>query len=488
MQSPNLELWKSVCDATKAPICVFDTEYRLIGFNQAHDDDFFRIYNYRQKLGDCFPDLFSPDQAPIMRGFMARALAGESFYVSEAFGDPDIVKPYWDIFYTPLRNTSGEIIGAFHYAQDISERLRAQALLARAEAELLEAQRREAEALRREVAAHRETLAELTEIKRSLEDRVQAQVAEIRHATDRFKVALDGTDVLMFEMDEDLTFTWAQNIGEELEDAYNGSIVGLNDRTQVQSSAESLAMKEQVLATGARSQGVTTHELPDGSALYYQINMAPTTLANGRKGVVGVATNITRVKEHEKHLETVMRELTHRSKNLLAVVQSIAVQTARSATSVPHFNDTFSARLMALANAHDLIANGQWHGAAVTDLAQRQLLHLISSYPDRIRLSGPPVILEPEVAQYVGLALHELGTNAVKYGALACDDGVITVNWSCQDKRFELEWCETGSIPAPKETPRRGFGRMLLEAVVPKAAKGFAELTFDPGLRWRLRA
>ena len=414
----------------------------------------------------------------------ARALSGETVRVNEAYSPDGQDRIYWDVRYTPLHNSVGRLIGGVHRAIDISDKIKR---APHSRYDPSSAQIQEADALRVEVAAHRSTLIQLTAIKQELEDKVERQLKALNHSNERFKIALRGTGVLVFEQDAELTFTWTENIDPAIEAANGGSLVGLNDYSDVKSSAESLALKEQVLASGESVQAYTEHKVGD-QTLHFQVSMSPTKLEDGRRGLVGAATNITALKEHERHLETVMRELTHRSKNLLAVVQSIAVQTARSAGSVPDFNATFGPRLMALANAHDLIAHGQWHGASIFDLAKRQLLHLITSYPGRIRMSGPPVILEPEVAQYVGLALHELGTNAVKYGALACDDGVVTVKWSYEYKHLKLEWCETGSIPAPKGEPRKGFGRMLLETVVPKAAKGFAELTFSPGLCWRLSA
>lgn len=138
------DLWRNIVQAGQSPICAFDTEFRLTAFNQAHSDEFYRIYAYRVKVGDVFPDLFHPEQAPVMRALMARALSGESFSVVEEFGDPDIIRPYWEIIYTPLRNGRGEIIGAFHHAQDITARLRAQSELAVAQEALRQSQKLEA--------------------------------------------------------------------------------------------------------------------------------------------------------------------------------------------------------------------------------------------------------------------------------------------------------------------------------------------------------
>ena len=143
-RTAELRLSRDILQSSAAPICAFDTVYRLIAFNQAHSDEFFRIFGHRVQLGEVFPDLFPVDQAPVMRGFMARALQGEVFTVTEEFGDPDLAKPYWEVSYSPLRDASGQIIGAFHYAKDISERLRAEAELARTQDALRQSQKMEA--------------------------------------------------------------------------------------------------------------------------------------------------------------------------------------------------------------------------------------------------------------------------------------------------------------------------------------------------------
>jgi signal transduction histidine kinase len=147
-------LWEIIGQSGASPICAFDKDCRLIAFNKAHSDEFFRIYEYRVRIGDVFPDLFLPDQAPVIRAFMERALAGEIFNVVEEFGDPTIVRPYWEIAYAPLRNAAGDIIGAFHHAQDISARLRAEAELRAAHEALQQSQKMEAVGQLTEGIAH----------------------------------------------------------------------------------------------------------------------------------------------------------------------------------------------------------------------------------------------------------------------------------------------------------------------------------------------
>ncbi len=139
-----LLLHENIIQSHRSPVCAFDLDFRLIAFNRAHSDEFFRIFGHRVQLGEVFPDLFTAEQAPVMRSFMARALAGESYTVVEEFGDPDLAKPYWEVSYYPLRDAEGRIMGAFHHANDISARLRAQSELETAQAALRQSQKMEA--------------------------------------------------------------------------------------------------------------------------------------------------------------------------------------------------------------------------------------------------------------------------------------------------------------------------------------------------------
>jgi PAS domain S-box-containing protein len=144
VRTAELRRYHDIVDATAAPICAFDTDFRLIAFNRAHNDEFRRVNGFDTKIGDVFPDLFIPEQVEVIRALMSRALSGESFTVVEEFGRPELGTPCWEITYTPLRDEHGKVIGAFHHAIDISARLRAQAELERAQEALRQSQKMEA--------------------------------------------------------------------------------------------------------------------------------------------------------------------------------------------------------------------------------------------------------------------------------------------------------------------------------------------------------
>lgn len=186
------------------------------------------------------------------------------------------------------------------------------------------------------------------------------------------------------------------------------------------------------------------------------------------------------------------REAVHRSGNLLAVVSSLANQTARGAERTEDFLDAFLARLSALAGAtRSITEEGDQSSLDIDRLIAGRLAPLKEAYGERVAHEGPGFAVSPEAAQQISLALHELATNTQKYG-LGADDAVrVTVSWRTEDGRFELVWRESGAAPAaPRETgPPEGFGVKLLTRVIPAILKGEAVRTHEKGeLVYRLTA
>jgi PAS domain S-box-containing protein len=139
-----LRLHENIVQSDRSPICAFDMDFRLIAFNQAHNDEFRRVNGFDTRLGDVFPDLFIPEQQAAMRALMGRALSGDRFTQVAAFGRPQFGTPHWEITYTPLRDETGQIIGAFHHARDVTDRLMAEAELQSAQEALRQSQKMEA--------------------------------------------------------------------------------------------------------------------------------------------------------------------------------------------------------------------------------------------------------------------------------------------------------------------------------------------------------
>jgi two-component sensor histidine kinase len=192
---------------------------------------------------------------------------------------------------------------------------------------------------------------------------------------------------------------------------------------------------------------------------------------------------VTERKEGEAHLRLLLRELTHRSKNLLAVIQAMARQTARHAGSIDGFLNQFGARLQALAASHDLLVRESWYGASLGELIRSQLGGYLDGSSDQVSIEGPALALKPEAAQNLGLALHELAVNAAKYGALSVPNGRVSITWSQRDGRddgsIDLDWKERAG-PKVKTRRKKGFGSMVIERNLVRALDAEVNLEFDP--------
>jgi PAS domain S-box-containing protein len=202
--------------------------------------------------------------------------------------------------------------------------------------------------------------------------------------------------------------------------------------------------------------------------------------------IVGVVEDISGRKAEEDQRRTLMSELDHRVKNVLATVQALAAQTAKRTTSLDNFLQTFSGRLKSMASANELLTAARWRGASIAHLAAAELGALA---PGQTRWEGPEVFLTPRAANALSLALHELATNAMKYGALTTEVGRVEVRWSQPSGGgFELTWTESGgpSVPQPAH---QGFGATLLGQVTGRELNGETTVEYRPaGVRVRLRA
>jgi len=189
----------------------------------------------------------------------------------------------------------------------------------------------------------------------------------------------------------------------------------------------------------------------------------------------------------EAHQKLLLDELNHRVKNTLATVQSIAAQTLRLAPELPTFKRAFEARLIALSEAHNLLARGNWRGVDLQDLVHRELAPHGAEQNELIKVSGHSVWLAPKPAVAIGMALHELATNAARHGSLSAPGGRLEVSWTVtfadSERRLKLLWQESGGPPVI-EPARRGFGSTLIERGLKHDLRGEAKLYFEPaGLR-----
>lgn len=238
----------------------------------------------------------------------------------------------------------------------------------------------------------------------------------------------------------------------------------------------------EVRRSGSAAKADICRQRKDGALVHAILCLAPLTGPTGElAGYAAVAHDITERKTAEETQRLLLGELNHRVKNTLATVQSIANQTLRRAETPAAFATAFSGRIQALARAHDVLTASTWQGADLATLVREQLL-IGAAHESRCSCSGPQTTLEAQPALVLALMLHELGTNARKYGALSTPLGRVVVKWA-QDRSvtpplMRLSWQEVGGPPV-NPPRRRGFGSLLIEQSI-RTCGGAAEIRFEP--------
>jgi PAS domain S-box-containing protein len=340
-----------------------------------------------------------------------------------------------------------------------------------------------------EVAAHQATLRELEDARARLEQRFGETSDELAVSVERFELALGGSGVTAFEQDSNLVYRWCFNSGPGETDE---AVVGRTDADlHAPESARALeALKREVLEAGTPR----TAELPierDGQTYWFRLALRPTVRAKGEQVLFCAATDITPLKDQEARLRLVLRELTHRSKNLMGVVQSIARQTAKSMGLPREFSERLGERLRSLGTAQDLLVDSDWQGATLGGIVDAQLAHFTPEIRARIAVTDSGVRLSPSLAQYLALAVHELSTNSLKYGALSTERGTASIESAANgDEGLKIVWREQGG-PGPELDAKAGagFGRLLLERLIPQSVGGQASWLATGGdVEWVLTA
>ncbi len=226
----------------------------------------------------------------------------------------------------------------------------------------------------------------------------------------------------------------------------------------------------------------------DGSEFPVDIMLSPIEI-DERRVTLAVVRDITERKRAEAHLQLLMREVNHRAKNILSVVQAIAQRTL--ASSSQEFISRFSERIQGLSASNDLLVRNQWQNVPLAELVRSQLAHFADLLESRIAVRGPDLRITAAAAQVIGMALHELATNAGKYGALSTDTGHVDVVWRLEradagGRRFLMEWSENGG-PTVVAPTRRGFGWSVLCQLTKESLGADVILEYAPtGVVWRL--
>jgi PAS domain S-box-containing protein len=229
--------------------------------------------------------------------------------------------------------------------------------------------------------------------------------------------------------------------------------------------------------------GELTHTTRDGRDIVVESRIVPVSY-EGETFALETNRDITERKQHEEKEHLIMREMNHRAKNMLGLVQAIARQTVTR--NPEEFIERFSERIQALSANQELLVRDEWTGVETEDLVRAQLAPFADLIGTRIAVHGPKLRVRAAGAQAIGLALHELATNAGKYGALSTDTGRVDIGWATDGDTFTMSWGERGGPPvsAPK---RRGFGTVVMQEMVEDSVDGTVDLDYFPsGVTWRL--
>jgi PAS domain S-box-containing protein len=406
-----------ILDALPVAVYTTDAQGRITYYNQAAED----LWGHRPKIGSdqwCgswrlfWPDgrLLPHDECP-----MAVTLKeGHPVRGVEAIAErPDGTRVPFLPYPTPLRDATGQLVGAINLLVDLTERRRA------------------------EVES-----AQLAAIVASSDDAIISKTLEGR--------------VTSWNEGASRIFGW------EASEMIGQPILRIIPPELHDEEVEILAR----LRRAERIEHFDTVRLgKDGRRVDISLAVSPIRDSSGRvTGASKVARDVTERKEAEKLQRLLVDELNHRVKNTLATVQAIASHSLRRARNSEDFVSSFTGRVQALARAHHLLTERTWRGADVADLVREQVvLGVVES--NRVAFSGPALLLDPQSALHLALVLHELATNARKYGALSVPQGQLSVSWSMlanKGRMLVLQWSERGG-PAVAAPSSVGFGTSLIQ-------------------------
>lgn len=367
---------------------------------------------------------------------------------------------YWSATHTPLLDAEGEVDVILQHTVDVTV---LQGLRAMRD-EMGVVQRAQA------VQARNQDLAEESGQLRALVEQAPGFVAILRGPDHRFQMANAAYRTLVGHRD-----LIGRTVAEALPEVVEQGFVDL--LTQVRTSGTSyVGLQEMVVLQNQPDEPETERYL---DFLYQPI----LDQDGGVSGIFIQGHDVTARVLAEEHQSLLISELNHRVKNTLAVVQSLASQSFRRAESVEAASKTFSARLMTLARAHSLLTQGNREDTGLSDAIRAEVEATAGLNAERVHISGPEVFLEADAAMSFAMIVHELSTNAIKYGALSTEHGRIDVNWTrnVAGDQWEiiLDWKESGG-PKVEPPARRGFGSKLIERGITSSVKSTVVMEFKP--------
>jgi PAS domain S-box-containing protein len=420
-----------------AAIAMFDDKMRYLAASHRLLSDY-QLPATTEIIGRSHYEIF-PDIPTRWREIHARVLAGEELAQEEdpylrQDGRTDWIR--WSM--KPWRTTNGRIGGAMLFAEVITEQVEARRALAESEA--------------------------------------------------RFRATFENAAVGIAHLAPDLRWLRANKalcriLGYPVDELVTKS---LQDITHPDDLAADLAQIEQMRDGKIESYDMDKRYLRKGGDIVWgRLTVGCVRKSDGSIDYfVSVVEDISARKAHEEQIHLLMREVNHRAKNMLSLVQVIARQTA--APEPEDFIGRFTERIQALAANQDLLIRNEWQGVDVKDLVRAQLAHFADLVGSRIAVDGPKLRLNAAAAQAIGLALHELATNAGKYGALSVDAGRVDMRWRFDGDIFSMNWTERNGPPVSRPE-RHGFGSTVIDSMAKRTVGGEVQLDYAPlGLEWRL--
>jgi PAS domain S-box-containing protein len=322
---------------------------------------------------------------------------------------------------------------------------------------------------------------DITELRRAEMDLAET-VAVLKITTEkqqavaeRLSLATSILGLAMSEHDASLRYAWSHNvpgdpIGKTPTEAFGANI----------GAALEPLLRDGLIEDQSREMRLDL----DGQQIWLSVATTPVRRLDGQSCVLASALDITARKLDEEKLGILARELSHRVKNVFALVQAIVRQTARTSHASGDFVRTLDERLIALARAQDVLLAGHGDAAPLRELLEAQVAHLTG-----VDLSGPAVMIPHRLVSYICLAIHELGTNSIKYGSLSVPEGRVALCWSItDDHQVLIDWREQNGPANKCRNGASGFGTQLLTRLFTAATRGEANIAFeDGGLIWRAR-
>ncbi|MDB5724518.1 MAG: hypothetical protein JWQ16_1272 [Novosphingobium sp.] len=300
----------------------------------------------------------------------------------------------------------------------------------------------------------------------------------------RLALIVETSDDAIMSMDLDgLVTSWNKGaerlFGHTAEEVIGNSILAL---VPVDRHSEEVDIINRIRRGEHTEHYETVRKAKDGTEIWVSLTISPLISAQGAViGASKIARCLTDRKRADEHRKTLIDELNHRVKNTLAVVQSIASQTLKGPSTIEDAREAFESRLINLASAHDVLTRENWGGAELVDIVN-DTVKPHAGGRNRFEIDGPPVRLDPSAALSIAMALHELCTNAAKYGALSSDTGRVAIIWRLEglggDRRLRLSWSESGG-PTVHAPQHKGFGSRLIERALARELNGKVVLEYE---------